>query len=49
MNGVNGMQPLFINAPDNLGDSYDISNNMCRGCTVDSCSSCCGQHNELFS
>ncbi len=49
VNATNGMQPLFINAPGSPGDEYDISNNTCRGCTVSSCSSCCGQHNELFS
>lgn len=49
MNATNGMQPLFINAPGNPGQDCDISGNGCRGCTVSTCSSCCGQHNELFS
>lgn len=49
MNSTNGMQPLFINAPGNPTEDCNISNNGCRGCTVSTCSSCCGQYNELFS
>ena len=49
VNATNGMDPLFINAPGNPGNDYNISNNTCRGCTVSTCSSCCGGHNELFS
>jgi hypothetical protein len=49
MNATNGMQPLFINAPGNPTKDCNISGNGCRGCTVSTCSSCCGQYNELFS
>ena len=45
---VNPLKPLFINAPGNPNEKqYNISNLLCRGCTVDSCKSC-NEHNELF-
>lgn len=48
VNDTNPLKPLFINSPGNPNEKqFDISNLLCRGCTVDSCNSC-NEHNELF-